>query len=118
MQQAISKVKRDNNLLAICYFDLDGFKPVNDSYGHKAGDTILVEVAKRLQNVIRADDTVARIGGDEFVLLLVIDSKNELQQVLERTLVSISNPYLLTDDLNTEAISLKPSLRAVSSASL
>lgn len=104
MNQARSKVKRNKKLFAVCYLDLDGFKLVNDTYGHKAGDRVLVEVAKRLQNAMRADDTVARIGGDEFVLLMIIDTTNELKQILERVLVSISNAYLLPDDAEAGAI--------------
>ncbi len=97
MQQALSKAKRGKKILAVCYLDLDGFKPVNDSYGHKVGDGILVEVAKRLLNTVRADDTVARIGGDEFVLLMQdIEVIGELKQALERILVAISSDYCVT----------------------
>ncbi|MFK5895173.1 MAG: EAL domain-containing protein, partial [Pseudomonadota bacterium] len=108
MQQAISKTNRNEKLLAVCYLDLDGFKPVNDTYGHKAGDKVLVEVAKRLQNTVRADDTVARIGGDEFILLMLdIDSIGELKQVLERVLKAVCKPYsILTDSVSTISASI------------
>jgi len=99
MKQALSKAIRIKKILAFCYLDLDGFKPVNDIYGHKTGDAILVEVAKRLVNTVRADDTVARIGGDEFVLLMQdIDAISELKQALERILSAISSDYSFTDD--------------------
>ena len=75
---------------------MDGFKPVNDTYGHKIGDKVLVEVAKRMLHVMRADDTVARIGGDEFVLLMLDSGRtDELRQILERILATISGLYQL-----------------------
>lgn len=70
LSQAISSVVRRDARLAVMYLDLDHFKDVNDSLGHGAGDVLLQVIAKRLQGCIRADDTLARMGGDEFVLLL------------------------------------------------
>lgn len=96
MEQAVNRASRQKKRLAICYLDLDGFKPVNDQFGHKAGDQLLVEIARRLQGVVRAQDTVARLGGDEFVLLLTdLGSVHETQEVLTRTLEAITLPYLL-----------------------
>jgi len=69
LEQAIAYARRRALPLAVCMMDLDGFKQVNDSHGHEAGDRLLVEVARRLSQVIRADETVARLGGDEFVLI-------------------------------------------------
>jgi diguanylate cyclase (GGDEF)-like protein len=71
MKQAIAQTAREQNMMAVCYLDLDGFKPINDSMGHDAGDQVLIEVAKRIENTIRGGDTVARLGGDEFVVLLL-----------------------------------------------
>ncbi len=99
LQQAVYKAKRNEKLLAVAFLDLDGFKPINDSYGHKAGDYVLIEVAKRLKNSVREGDTVARIGGDEFVLLMLdLETIDELKQVLERILLSIANTYILPDE--------------------
>ena len=70
IHQAIEHCKRFENLGAILFLDLDYFKLLNDAYGHQAGDELLVDVANRIQSVIRADDTVARFGGDEFVIVL------------------------------------------------
>lgn len=68
--QAIDLASRDGTSLALLYFDLDRFKPVNDRWGHEAGDLLLKEVAKRVLAIVRKSDTVARVGGDEFVILL------------------------------------------------
>jgi len=70
MGQALTRMKRAGTHVALIYLDLDGFKPVNDRLGHEAGDAVLVEVAKRLSRSVRDQDTVARIGGDEFAILL------------------------------------------------
>ncbi|TNF95188.1 MAG: sensor domain-containing diguanylate cyclase [Gammaproteobacteria bacterium] len=94
MQQAILKTNRSEERIAICYLDLDDFKPINDTYGHYAGDQVLIEVANRLKDAIRSNDTAARIGGDEFVLLLQdITDTGELEELLQRILKVVSEPY-------------------------
>jgi diguanylate cyclase (GGDEF)-like protein len=70
MEQALSLARRNGAGFALLYIDLDGFKPINDTYGHEAGDQVLRAVALRLRNRVRRSDTVARLGGDEFVVLL------------------------------------------------
>jgi diguanylate cyclase (GGDEF)-like protein/PAS domain S-box-containing protein len=70
LRQALTRMKRSGTQVALIYLDLDGFKPVNDRFGHEAGDAVLIEVAKRLSDSVRDQDTVARIGGDEFAILL------------------------------------------------
>lgn len=95
VERAIARARRQNRNLAICYLDLDGFKPINDDFGHEAGDFVLIEIARRLQLISRADDTVARLGGDEFVLLWnQIDSEIDCVQALERVLQKISEPIM------------------------
>jgi diguanylate cyclase (GGDEF)-like protein len=93
LQQALALAKRTGTSIAVCYLDLDGFKPVNDRHGHNAGDTLLVEIARRLHVSVRSVDTVARIGGDEFVMLLVdITGTEECAVTLDRVLSSIQEP--------------------------
>jgi diguanylate cyclase (GGDEF)-like protein len=94
LRQAQSHSRRRGTLLAIGFLDLDGFKPVNDHMGHEAGDRLLREVASRLEGAVRAGDTVARIGGDEFVLLLTdLHQKEEAAVTLERVLHHLASPY-------------------------
>ena len=98
MKQAIHQTSREQNMMAICYLDLDGFKPINDSLGHDAGDHVLIEVARRIENAIRGGDTVARMGGDEFVVLLLGQERGEeCAATLERLLATIANPISVKD---------------------
>ncbi|WP_231951189.1 EAL domain-containing protein [Acidithiobacillus ferrivorans] len=92
--QALARTERQERLLAVGFLDLDAFKPVNDTYGHAAGDDLLKEIARRLQDAVRRTDTVARMGGDEFVLLLEgLRDMNELDQVLARLQAAIAQPF-------------------------
>ena len=94
LRQAMAQAQRQRTLLAVCYLDLDGFKPINDRYGHEIGDRVLVSVAERLTALIRGSDTVARIGGDEFVLLLTgAEAPTDFHPVLERLLAEVAAPY-------------------------
>ena len=94
--QAIAHAQRQEDLLLVCFMDLDGFKAVNDQHGHELGDKLLIEVAQRLVKVVRADDTVSRLGGDEFVLLLSeINTMDEVDILLSRILGEMERPYLI-----------------------
>ncbi len=96
LEQAIARAQRHGMSLAVCYLDLDGFKPINDQFGHESGDLMLVEIARRLESLSRADDTVARLGGDEFVLLWNdVKSESECHGALERVLAKVTEPMLL-----------------------
>lgn len=93
LEQAILRSGRNAHTLAVCYLDLDGFKEVNDQHGHAAGDKLLVGVTNSLKHMLRAEDTLARIGGDEFVLLMTdLVSPGECTQVLDRVLQTVKQP--------------------------
>jgi diguanylate cyclase (GGDEF)-like protein/PAS domain S-box-containing protein len=93
MGQAVARAHRSGRTLAVCYLDLDGFKPVNDRFGHDAGDRLLVALTRALQEVLRSDDTLARLGGDEFVLLFNdLERDQEICQLLERVLAIVARP--------------------------
>ncbi|MDR7308664.1 EAL domain-containing protein [Rhodoferax saidenbachensis] len=96
MQQAIVQSHRTGEFLAVLFIDLDGFKPVNDQYGHAAGDRILIAIGLRLTHMLRNGDTVARIGGDEFVVLLQgLSSVEECERSTQRLLKAIAEPVLV-----------------------
>ncbi|WP_066342785.1 putative bifunctional diguanylate cyclase/phosphodiesterase [Azohydromonas lata] len=85
--------------VAVCYLDLDGFKEVNDRFGHAQGDALLMAAAARMRHAVREGDTVARLGGDEFVLLLArVHGMASVQPVLERVLESLAQPYPLAGE--------------------
>ena len=91
--QGIAQTRRTTSLMAICYLDLDGFKPVNDTWGHGAGDMVLIEIANRMRQIMRGGDTVARLGGDEFVLLLLgFASEAECCEAIRRLQAKIALP--------------------------
>jgi len=93
MKQALAHSQRSGEILAVCLMDLDGFKPVNDSFGHKAGDALLQEIARRLLDSIREGDTAARMGGDEFALLLGgFKSAEQCEFTLRRLLDAVAVP--------------------------
>jgi diguanylate cyclase (GGDEF)-like protein len=99
MKQAIAQSAREQHIVAVCYLDLDGFKQINDTLGHDAGDHVLIEIARRIGNTIRGGDTVARLGGDEFVVLLLgLESGEECVATLERLLDAVAGPMLVKDN--------------------
>lgn len=99
LQQVITHSARTDSVAALAFIDLDNFKPVNDTYGHEAGDQVLVEVASRLKRMLRGSDTIARIGGDEFVLLLIdLFATHECEALLNRVLSSLVEPITLDNN--------------------
>jgi diguanylate cyclase (GGDEF)-like protein/PAS domain S-box-containing protein len=97
LNHSVSLAKRNKRKAAVLFLDLDGFKKINDALGHDAGDLLLKEVAKRLKETMRDSDSVARVGGDEFVLVLDnIESENNALQVANKIIASLAYPF----DLN------------------
>ena len=96
LQQAIAAAQRNKARLALMFIDLDKFKPVNDTYGHGVGDLLLKDVALRIQDCLRESDTAARIGGDEFVILLpAIETQQDAGKVGEKILHALNQPFIL-----------------------
>jgi diguanylate cyclase (GGDEF)-like protein len=94
VQRALARAERDHSTTALMYLDLDGFKAVNDTLGHEAGDQLLRQIAGRLERAVRTVDTVARIGGDEFAIVLEgAGSEEQILVVAERLLDDVSRPF-------------------------
>ncbi len=101
LSQAIAQAERRGSIFAIIYIDLDRFKPVNDRLGHDAGDAALSSVAQRLLAEVRKGDTVARIGGDEFAIILLDLSRdrNDADHIKEKIRAAIAQPILYGDQV-------------------
>jgi len=98
LQLALAHAQRMDEIVAVCYFDLDDFKLVNDQHGHTIGDNLLVQFASRMRGAMRETDTIARMGGDEFALLLCgLKSLEECNQALNRLLLTINLPFHIGD---------------------
>jgi diguanylate cyclase (GGDEF)-like protein/PAS domain S-box-containing protein len=98
LTQAIERARRDGTNLALLFIDLDRFKNINDSLGHHVGDQLLVEVAQRLQRLLRQSDTVARLGGDEFVVLMEgVASQEEAVRLAQKIGSTLKQPFRLAD---------------------
>ncbi len=94
LQQAISKARHHDRLVAVLFLDLDRFKNINDSLGHSAGDRLLQQLGERFRRTIREGDTIARFGGDEFVIMLDdFDSDNSLSLIAQKILNSLAMPF-------------------------
>jgi diguanylate cyclase (GGDEF)-like protein len=112
LRQALALASRTHHQVAVCYLDLDGFKQINDIYGHDYGDTVLVEVSKRLTMTMRQHDTVARVGGDEFVLVINdLLSLNDCKQLLNRVLIELAQPI----DIGHHMVTIGASIGVASS---
>lgn len=105
LQQAISSARREKSHMALMFIDLDKFKPVNDTLGHHIGDLMLMEVARRMLECLRESDSAARVGGDEFVVLLpVIEAESDAIAVAEKIRNTLSRPFELSGhNLNISA---------------
>ena len=107
LDSAMTHALSTQSLLGVAYLDLDGFKPVNDRFGHDAGDQLLIIAGARLTRMLHAQDCVARLGGDEFVILLpgLIDAA-DCERILHRVMESIAAPYTLQSERVTVTASI------------
>ncbi len=96
LETALERAARDGLELAVHYLDLDGFKPVNDTFGHAAGDMLLQQVAERLKSVLRNGDLVARLGGDEFAILQHASATN-VADIADRCILALGKPFGIAD---------------------
>lgn len=110
---AMSVSKRTDYHGAVLFLDLDNFKPLNDTHGHEAGDLLLIEVANRLKHCVRESDTVARMGGDEFVVVLaqldkdINQSKQQAAKLAEKIRTALAKPYLIQIEENGKNITVE-----------
>lgn len=96
LEQAISRTPWHKDHIAVLFIDLDKFKAINDTLGHDVGDQLLIEVSKRLKSKIRKGDSVCRLGGDEFSILLTeLANENDITRIAENILTSLSEPYMI-----------------------
>ncbi|MGM0632360.1 MAG: diguanylate cyclase domain-containing protein [Pseudomonadota bacterium] len=100
LEQEVKHTKRSGELLALLFMDLDGFKEVNDSFGHEAGDRLLSDVAERIAECVREADTVARLGGDEFTVILTgVRQRNDIQRVAQTIIDALAMPFPISEQL-------------------
>lgn len=108
---ALQRARASNRMLAVMYLDLDGFKAVNDTLGHLAGDELLRAAALRMKSALKPSDSIARHGGDEFVLIIEqMNSESDAAHVAQRILEVLRQPFELTNGRNTVAASIGVSL--------
>ena len=97
-EQALAKTRREDNFVCMMFVDLDDFKSINDTLGHQTGDKLLIEVSSRLKKALRSSDTIARLSGDEFLLMLdSIENKARITSIAHKIIRTISEPYLIND---------------------
>lgn len=114
LHDELKQARRERELTGICYLDLDGFKPVNDRLGHAAGDRLLVEIARRMLASVRRRDTVARVGGDEFVVLLPeLRDRHDAVERVQRLRRAIMAPVELGEGQSVQ-VGVSAGLRIVS----
>jgi diguanylate cyclase (GGDEF)-like protein len=98
LEMHLARAKRDDRQVAVLFIDLDGFKPINDRYGHDVGDAVLSEVAARLRGVVRTSDTIARYGGDEFVIAAVIRQLEDAEKIVDQAVRALEPQFACLED--------------------
>ena len=98
LEVEMKRAQRDGSSVGVLFMDVDGLKPVNDSYGHRAGDELLIEVARRLKGRLRAYDLAARVGGDEFVAILPGVSRDDLASAADSMCIVIADTAVKVAD--------------------
>ena len=107
LNQAIGYSKMEGTLLVVCYMDVDKFKDINDSFGHKGGNQVLIEISNRYRSILRATDTISRIGGDEFAVLLSgLKDKEECTKIVERVQSITKEPVIFEEHSIMVSISM------------
>jgi diguanylate cyclase (GGDEF)-like protein/PAS domain S-box-containing protein len=107
LNQAMVQSQRRNQTLAVAFMDLDGFKAINDSYGHNVGDELLIVVSQRMKEALREGDTLARIGGDEFIAVMVdLEKIEDSEPILARLLRAAGDPVTLDDVVMQVSVSI------------
>lgn len=115
LQESIASARRRGRMLGVMFADLDGFKPINDTFGHAVGDQVLRAVATRLREAVREDDSLARIGGDEFVVLVEAADQGGIDDAARRVLATLRTPILAEGREHELAASIGISLFPVDS---
>jgi diguanylate cyclase (GGDEF)-like protein len=105
LEQSHARALRHNSPVYVLFCDVDHFKTINDTYGHAAGDAVLIEVATRLQDHFRTEDTVGRLGGDEFAVICE-DGFGSIEVLVDRVRDALATPYLVRDDLIAASVSI------------
>lgn len=101
LNRSLENAEHSGYSVALVYIDLDGFKPINDTIGHHAGDVVLEIVARRLKHIVRGTDTVARLGGDEFAIILQgVESNGQLEPILQKVLDTISQEIKVDSEIS------------------
>jgi len=107
LEQAVARFQRHGRSVALLYLDLDNFKPINDEFGHQVGDAVLMQIGDRIHKVIRETDTAARIGGDEFAVLVeAFDDSDHLRDVANRLIDAIGMPMTVEEHVTTVGVSI------------
>jgi len=112
IQKLLEKTKQNDNHMALLYIDLDGFKDINDHFGHELGDKILIQISKKIKDTLRTEDFVARLGGDEFIVALAnIDPKSDVGPIFNSFLETLQQNVVNPKD-KTESIQMTASIGA------